>query len=87
MDGGEPQLRAVKEILEAAKIPVLGRDKSGDHSKNAEVKIVVPAADGYNIVPLKEGSHIAKLIARIDEESHRFAITYHRLLQKKNMLK
>ena len=87
LDGGEPQLRAVKEILEAAKIPVLGRDKSGDHSKNAEVKIVVLTANNYTVVPLKEGSHIAKLIARIDEESHRFAITYHRLLQKKNMLK
>ncbi len=87
LDGGEPQLRAVSDILKTANIPVIGRDKSGDHSKNAEVKIVVTTPDGYRIVPLSEGSHIAKLIARIDEESHRFAITYHRLLQKKNMLK
>ena len=87
LDGGEPQLRAVSDLLKAANIPVIGRDKSGDHSKNAEVKIVTATPDGYRLMPLGEDSHIAKLIARIDEESHRFAITYHRLLQKKNMLK
>ena len=32
-------------------------------------------------------SHIARLIARIDEEAHRFAITYHTLLKRKSMLK
>ena len=36
---------------------------------------------------LPSGSHIARLIARIDEEAHRFAITYHTLLKRKNMLK
>ena len=36
---------------------------------------------------LSKDSHVAKLIARIDEESHRFAITYHSLLKRKSMLK
>ena len=103
LDGGEPQLRAVQDIVDAAHIPVIGRDKSGDHSKNAKVKIVVPVATpisttsatpadssiatSYRLVHFASDSHLAKLIARIDEESHRFAITYHRLLQNKNMLK
>ncbi|MBR2659451.1 GIY-YIG nuclease family protein [Candidatus Saccharibacteria bacterium] len=101
LDGGEPQLRAVQDIVDAAHIPIIGRDKSGDHSKNAEVKIVVPAAvapdvatttpasdvTAYRLVYFAPDSHLAKLIARIDEEAHRFAITYHRLLQNKNMLK
>ncbi|MBQ9019885.1 GIY-YIG nuclease family protein [Candidatus Saccharibacteria bacterium] len=87
LDGSIGQIRAVKDIVRAAGIPVIGRDKSGDHGRNAEVKIAVPEGEGYKIVRLKSDSHIAKLIARIDEESHRFAITYHTLLKRKNMFK
>ena len=36
---------------------------------------------------LSSNSHIARLVARIDEEAHRFAITYHSLLKRKSMLK
>lgn len=84
LDGGEGQINAVKELLDEAKIPVIGRNKSGDHSKNAEVNIVIP---GEGIVEINKESHVARLIARIDEESHRFAITYHRLLKNKNVIK
>ena len=81
LDGGIGQVRAVLPLT--GNIPVIGRDKSGDHSKSAEVKIIV---DG-KIIPLAKNSHLARLIARIDEEAHRFAITYHSLLKRKNMLK
>lgn len=84
LDGGEGQLNAVKDLLAEAKIPVIGRNKSGDHTRNAAVVIVVPDQGSFEINP---NSHMAKLIARIDEEAHRFAITYHRLLKRKNMLK
>lgn len=87
IDGGEPQLEAVKEILEQAKIPYFGRDKNGDHSRGAAVEIVVPSKKGYQHILLDKSSHLAKLIARIDDEAHRFAITYHTLLKRKNMLK
>lgn len=87
LDGSIGQINAVKDLLKAAKIPVIGRDKSGDHGRNAAVKIAVPNGADYKIVHLKGDSHIAKLIARIDEESHRFAITYHTLLKRKNMFK
>ncbi|MBR3415031.1 UvrB/UvrC motif-containing protein [Candidatus Saccharibacteria bacterium] len=83
LDGGIPQLSSVKDELK--NIPVIGRDKSGDHSKNAAVSIIIPEKDTYRKVLLKPDSHVAKLIARIDEESHRFAITYHRLLRSKQM--
>ena len=85
LDGSVAQLSAVKEIV--GDIPVIGRDKSGDHTRNAAVNIVVPDRDTYRIVPLKPDSHIARLIARIDDEAHRFAITYHRKLRSKRMLK
>ena len=84
LDGGEGQINAVKDLLDEAKIPVIGRNKSGDHSKNADVNIVIPDKGIFEINP---ESHVARLIARIDEESHRFAITYHRLLKSKSMIK
>lgn len=87
LDGGAGQVNTVKELLAARNIPVIGRDKSGDHTRNAEVRIVIPRIDGDRLVLLKPDSHIAKLIARIDDEAHRFAITYHTLLKRKNMLK
>ncbi|MBR5620921.1 GIY-YIG nuclease family protein [Candidatus Saccharibacteria bacterium] len=89
LDGAEGQINAVRDLLSAAKIPVIGRNKSGDHTRNAEVRIIIPepSGDGFRSVLLPGDSHIAKLIARIDEESHRFAITYHRLLQRKRLLK
>jgi excinuclease ABC subunit C len=91
LDGGATQVNAVLPLVEPYNIPVIGRDKSGDHSKSAGVKLVVPRKldDSFSLetVELPTGSHIARLIARIDEESHRFAITYHSLLKRKNMLK
>ena len=114
LDGGVTQLNAVLPIVEPLGIPVIGRDKSGNHARNAPVKLVVPnslilgtsgarqreaehaspmamgASDAtreLENLELPQSSHIARLIARIDEESHRFAITYHSLLKSKNLFK
>ena len=88
LDGSVGQISAVREIVTKAKIPIIGRDKSGDHSKNARVRIVIPEGDeDYCMVELAKDGHIAKLIARIDEESHRFAIQYHTLLKRKDALR
>lgn len=84
LDGGITQVNAVMSLVQQYNIPVIGRNKSGDHSKSAGVKIIVP---GKGLLPLDDNSHVAKLIARIDEEAHRFAITYHSLLKRKGMLK
>ena len=83
LDGGITQVNAILPLLKPLGIPVIGRDKSGDHSKSAEVKIVF----NNKLIKLDKSSHVARLIARIDEESHRFAITYHTLLKRKSMLK
>lgn len=91
LDGGKAQLSAVEDLLKDANIPVIGRNKSGDHTKNAPVNIIIPDSDSldktasFRFVTLPPDSHIARLIARIDEESHRFAITYHRQLQRKSI--
>lgn len=88
LDGGIGQVNAVKDLLWQHGIAVIGRDKSGNHTRNAAVNIIVPQPDGIDrLIPLAPNSHVAKLIARIDDEAHRFAITYHTLLKRKNMLK
>ena len=84
LDGGIGQVNAVLPLLAEHNIPVIGRNKSGDHTKSATVKIVQASGEETEI---SQSSHIAKLIARIDEESHRFAINYHTLLKRKNLLK
>ena len=76
-------MKAVLPLVEPYNIPVIGRDKSGNHSKSSGVKIIF----NNTMTPLLNSSHIARLIARVDEESHRFAVTYHSLLKRKNMLK
>lgn len=88
LDGSVGQLDAVRKIVAEAGIAIIGRDKSGDHTRNARVRIVIPRGDDdYEMVELSKDSHIAKLIARIDDESHRFAVQYHVLLKRKNVLK
>lgn len=87
LDGGINQVNAVKDLLWARHIAVIGRDKSGDHTRNAAVEIIIPGTEMNHTVPLPSNSHVAKLIARIDDEAHRFAITYHTLLKRRNMLK
>lgn len=88
LDGGIGQVNAVRELLAEHKIAVVGRDKSGDHTRNAYAELVIAKLDNAELtsVPLLPNSHIAKLITRIDEEAHRFAITYHTLLKRKKML-
>ncbi len=83
LDGGITQVNAILPLVKELGIPVIGRDKSGDHSKSAGVKIIVKG----DVIPLSNSSHISRLIARIDEEAHRFAVTYHSLLKRKSMLK
>ena len=97
LDGGRTQVAAILPLLKGvnngANIPVIGRDKSGDHAKSALVKIVIPEPSEesqtikFRTVELSGDSHVSRLIARIDEEAHRFAITYHTLLKRKRQLK
>ncbi|MBQ3436555.1 GIY-YIG nuclease family protein [Candidatus Saccharibacteria bacterium] len=114
LDGGITQVNAVLPLVEPYGIAVIGRDKSGDHTRNAKTKLVIPNIQTsgrvararrhgasaltlalprseipsvLNILELPNNSHISRLIARIDEEAHRFAITYHSLLKRKSMLK
>lgn len=96
LDGGIQQLSAVANLLVKEKIPFVGRNKSGNHSGNAPLKLVIP--ESYftkkkneklktREIFLKNSHHVAKLIARLDEEAHRFAISYHQNLRQKKQTK
>ncbi|MBR3163934.1 UvrB/UvrC motif-containing protein [Candidatus Saccharibacteria bacterium] len=97
LDGSKAQLAAVLPLLVPENIPVIARDKSGDHGKNAPVKIYYPttisapisrlaAPDQFHLLEFPSDSHLAKLLSRIDDESHRFAVQYHTLLKRKDAL-
>lgn len=87
LDGGELQAKTVADILEANNIPFLAQEKSGDHSKLLRShRIILKQNNNYTSI-ITHNEHFVKLVARIDDEAHRFAITYHTLLKRKNMLK
>ena len=86
LDGGKAQVNAILPLVEPFGIPVIGRDKSGDHTRSAKISLIIPSPK-LERSEFPPSSHIARLIARVDEEAHRFAVTYHTLLKRKGMLK
>ncbi|SDW60435.1 excinuclease ABC subunit UvrC [Tepidimicrobium xylanilyticum] len=82
MDGGKGQVNVALQALEemGLDIPVCGLVKDEFHSTRGII---------YNNqeIKLDERSSGFKLIYRIQEEAHRFAISYHRSLRSKNMIK
>ncbi|SDH75892.1 Excinuclease ABC subunit C [Alteribacillus bidgolensis] len=83
VDGGKGQLSAAKSVLEdelGVTVPVAGMAKDEKH-KTSELIMGEPA----QVVPLKRNSHAFYLLQRIQDEVHRFAITFHRQTRKKNM--
>ncbi|WP_138203476.1 excinuclease ABC subunit UvrC [Haloimpatiens lingqiaonensis] len=81
MDGGIGQVNVAYEVLREfnLKIPVCGMVKDDKHRTRGlifrEEEII-----------LKRDSSVMKLITRIQDEVHRFAITYHRSLREKRVL-
>ncbi|HEY1015132.1 MAG TPA: excinuclease ABC subunit UvrC [Herpetosiphonaceae bacterium] len=85
IDGGIGQTNAAAATLAAAgfdAIPVIGLVK-GDNKGHLPYGVIRPG----NSTPLAlpANSPALHLLQRIDEEAHRFAITYHRKLRSKGM--
>lgn len=81
MDGGKGQVNIALEVLKSLNIdiPVCGLVKDDKHQTRGIV---------YNNKELiiNRGSNLMQLIRRIQDEVHRFAITYHRGLRDKRTL-
>ena len=81
MDGGAGQVRAAKAILGelGLDIPVAGLQKNDKH-QTSELLFGEPLA----VVPLSRQSQEFFLLQRIQDEVHRFAISFHRQVRGKN---
>lgn len=82
IDGGKGQVDAAKEVLDnqlGLDIPIAGMAKNDKH-KTSEL-LFGPA---LTVVPLERNSQEFFLLQRIQDEVHRFAITFHRQLRSKN---
>lgn len=82
MDGGKIQVNAAKDVLVnelALDIPVAGMVKDNKHRTASLI-----FGDDLEIVVLDPRSQAFHLVQRIQEEVHRFAITFHRNVRSKN---
>lgn len=83
IDGGKGHVEAVREILEdelGLDIPLAGLVKDEKH-RTSQLLYGSP----LEIIPLGRNSQEFYLLQRIQDEVHRFAITFHRQLRGKNV--
>ncbi len=80
IDGGEKQVKAVKDVLNALGIhvPAAGMVKDNKHKTRGIIYKDMEYA-------LNENRDMRVFISEIQEEVHRFAITYHRSLREKSL--
>ena len=80
VDGGKAQAAAVEKVLKTAEmeIPVLGMVKDEHHRTRG---LIYRGEEK----PLKDNPALFKYVGTIQEETHRFAIEYHRGLRDKKM--
>ena len=82
IDGGKGQVDVAKDVLAnqlGIDIPIAGLAKDDKH-KASELLF----GPELNVVPLERNSQEFFLLQRIQDEVHRFAITFHRQLRSKN---
>lgn len=82
MDGGKGQVNIALEVLEelGLSIPVCGMVKDDNHRTRG-------LYFHNEEIPIDRSSEGFKLITRIQDEAHRFAIEYHRSLRSKSQVK
>jgi excinuclease ABC subunit C len=75
-DGGKGQMEAMRSIIEdelGLEIPIAGLVKDGRH-RTSELII----GKEYEVIGLKQNTPLFRLMTQIQDEVHRFAITFHR---------
>lgn len=84
IDGGKGQMSSAREVLEdelGLSIPIAGLAKDAKHQTSQLLY-----GDPVEVVPLKRTSEAFYLMQRIQDEVHRFVITFHRQLRGKNSI-
>lgn len=83
-DGGKGQMEVVREVVEdelQLRIPIAGLAKDNRHRTN-ELLFGFPP----QIIGLKTNSELFRILTQIQDEVHRFAITFHRNKRSKHQL-
>ncbi len=82
LDGGKAQITICKEIIDSLKlqIPIVGLVKDEHHRTSHLLD------SDYNEISIPEDSNLFLYLAKIQEEVHRYAITYHRNIKSKGAL-
>ena len=81
MDGGETQVSVAKEVLTSLNlsIKIIGLKKDNHH----KTSIIID--DDNNTLNISKDSPLFIYLAKIQEEVHRFAITYHKTLRSQGL--
>ncbi len=85
IDGGKGQMSAAIDVLEnelGLEIPVCGLVKDEKHKTSQLVKGEPPL-----LIPMERNSQEFYLLQRIQDEVHRFAISFHRNIRDKSMIR
>lgn len=83
-DGGKGQMGIVRQVIEdelGLKIPIAGLAKDNRHRTNELLYGFPPI-----VIGIKTNSELFRLLTQIQDEVHRFAITFHRDKRSKNAL-
>ncbi len=82
VDGGENQIRAAQEILEILhlEIKVVGLKKNDKHRTNDLI------SSDLSVINIDRMSNVFHYLTRMQDEVHRFTITYHRTLRSKGSI-
>lgn len=83
VDGGDNQINACKDILDSLnlKIKVCGLRKNNKHMTNDLVD-----GDTHDIIELDRTSNLFHYLTRMQDEVHRFTISYHRQIRSKGSI-
>jgi len=81
VDGGLIQINAAKEILNSLdlKIPLAGLVKDKKHNTNSLMN------EFHESIEIDKHSNVFHLLTRIQDEAHRFAVTYHKQVRSKGV--
>lgn len=82
VDGGENQMKAAYAALDALgiDIPVLGLKKDNHHKTNALI------LSNFQVVEMEKNSPLFLFLMKMQEEVHRFAITFFKSKKSKSMI-
>ena len=82
IDGGELQVKVLKEVLDSLhlKIPIIGLKKDDKHRTSSIIN------EDLVTININNKSNLFLFLTKIQDEVHRFAISYHRNIKSKGML-